>query len=69
MNLCQTKLQKTNNRGNAMITILGDFWPFSAAKMAFFITANVMIQISQKQTVFWSKKRHFTAIFMAKLFF
>jgi hypothetical protein len=25
MNLCQTKLQKTNNRGNAMITILGDF--------------------------------------------
>jgi hypothetical protein len=49
-----------------MITIFGDFYPFSAKKLAFFSNTNVMITILQKLALFCVKNANIFAKFFGE---
>jgi hypothetical protein len=51
-----------------MITIFCDFCQFSAKKLAFFLTANVMIKFMRKLALSRVKNANFFAIFLANNF-
>jgi hypothetical protein len=44
-----------------MITIFGDFWKFSAKKLAFFSKTNIMIKILHNLALFWVENANFFA--------
>jgi hypothetical protein len=46
---------------DVMITIVCDFWQFSAKKLAFFSQTNVMIKIMHNLALFWVKDVNFFA--------
>jgi hypothetical protein len=45
-----------------MITIFGDFWQFSAKKLAFYQKSNVMIKILHNLALFWVKNANILKI-------
>jgi hypothetical protein len=51
---------------DVMITIFGDFWQFSAKKLAFFSKTNVMINILHNLALFWVKNANFFAEFFGE---
>jgi hypothetical protein len=51
---------------DVMITIFGDFWQFSAKKLAFFSKTNVMIKILYILALFWVKNAEFFAEFFGE---
>jgi hypothetical protein len=62
---CQ-KSQKIFPGVDVMITIFGDFWQFSAKKLAFFSKTNVMIKILHILALFCVKNANIFAKFFGK---
>jgi hypothetical protein len=46
-----------------MVIILGDFRPFLAKKLAFFLKTKVRIQLLHKLPVYWAKMPNFSPNF------
>jgi hypothetical protein len=51
---------------DVMITIFGDFWQFSAKKLAFFSKTNVMIKLLHNSALVWVENANFCAEFFGE---